>query len=172
MSEDTGASFLPGARRNFARDNVADAAEPKFAFFRLSFYLLSVLRPCAFGHQHKKTEIAGGITRSNSIRHFLKVEGNFGNQNDIRTTSQSTMKRDPARVTPHHFNDDGTFVAGRGRVKSIQRVHHGINGGIETECHRRRLEIVIDGFRNAHTIYPSLLQLECSGHRSVTADDN
>src|SRR5438477_3213043 len=110
MSEDTGASFLPGARRNFARDNVADAAEPKFAFFHFSFHLLSVFRSRPFGHDNKRAEIASGITRSNGLGNFLKVEGDFGNQNDIRTSSQSAMKRDPARVTPHHFNDDRTFV--------------------------------------------------------------
>ena len=57
-------------------------------------------------------------------------------------------------------------------MKPIQRIHHGIDGGIETECHCCCLQIVINSFRNTHAIDPSLLQLKRGGHRSITTDDD
>src|SRR5437763_4611950 len=96
MPKDTGASFFAGARRNFAGHDVAHSAEAKFPFFHFSFHLFSVLGPRAFGHDHKRAEISSGITRANSVRHFLEIERNFGDQDDIRTSSQSAVKGDPA----------------------------------------------------------------------------
>src|SRR5438105_6027818 len=102
MSKTTGASSLTGSRSNFPRHDVAHSTQAKFALLHFSFHLLAVLWPRAFGHDNQRAEIASGITRSNGIRHFFEIEGNFGDQNDIGTSSQSSMKRNPAGVTPHH----------------------------------------------------------------------
>ena len=55
---------------------------------------------------------------------------------------------------------------------SIQRVHHDINGRIETERDRRRFEIVVDRLRYADAVYTSLLQLLRSHQRAVAANND
>ena len=82
------------------------------------------------------------------------------------------MQCDPTRVTSHYFNHHDTLVAGRGRVQSIERVHHHGNGGIKSEGHGRRFQIVIDRFGNANAIDARFLQLQRRRHRSVSADDD
>src|SRR5438477_1006410 len=115
MPKYTRASFLASTRCNFAGDNVPHATEAKFAFLHLTFDLLSVFRPRAFGDDDKRAEVASGVSRANSIRHFFEIKRDFGNQNDVGASGQSSMKRDPSGVTSHDFNNDRTFVTGRSR---------------------------------------------------------
>ena len=56
--------------------------------------------------------------------------------------------------------------------KPVERIGHGGDRGIETESHRRRLEIVVDRFWNADAVDPSLLELQRGRHRAVAADDD
>ena len=60
----------------------------------------------------------------------------------------------------------------RGRVQAIERIHYFRDRGIETERHRRRLDVVVDRFRNADAIDARFLHLHCRRHRTITADDD
>src|SRR5438552_17100972 len=126
MSKDTRASFLTSTRCNFVRNDVPHATKAKFAFLHLALDLLSVFRPRAFGDDDKRAEVASGVSRANSTCYFFEIKRDFGNQNDVGAASQSAMKRDPASMTTHDFDDNRTFLTGCGCVTPLQRIHHGI----------------------------------------------
>src|SRR6476620_6582062 len=63
-------------------------------------------------------------------------------------------------------------MAIRRSVQTIQRIHHDINGRIETECGRRRFEIVVDSLRYADAVDAGLLQLLRSHQRAVPANND
>ncbi len=82
------------------------------------------------------------------------------------------MKRDPAGVASHYFNNHHALVAGRRCVQAIERVHHFRDRGIEAECHRRRFNVIVDCFWNTDAIDARFLHLHRRGHRAVAADDD
>ena len=75
-------------------------------------------------------------------------------------------------MASHDFDNHDALVAGRGRVQSIERVHHHRDRGIETEGHGGGFQIVVDRFGNADAIDPRFLQLQRRRHRAITADDD
>src|SRR4030095_386896 len=72
----------------------------------------------------------------------------------------------------HHFDDNDPPMAGRRSVQPVQRVHYYVDGRIETECGRRRFEIVVDRLRYPDAVYPGLLQLLRSHKRAVPANND
>ena len=131
-----------------------------------------MFRSRAFRSDNHSSEVTGRFTRIDHARDLVVIERDFGNQNDIGATGDAALQRDPPRVASHYFDDNDPPMAGRRSVQSIQRIHHDINGRIETERNRRRFEIVVDRLRYADAVDASLLQLLRSHQRSVAANDD
>ena len=81
-------------------------------------------------------------------------------------------KSDPAGVASHHFENHDAFMTGRGGMEPVERVHDRRDGGIETERHCRRLEVVVDCLGNADAIDAGVLELLRCRHRAVAPDDD
>ena len=60
-------------------------------------------------------------------------------------------------MTSHNFHHDGAFVTGGGSVQPIKRIHHRVDGGVKTESHRGRFQVIVDCLGNTDTVDPSLL---------------
>ena len=90
----------------------------------------------------------------------------------MRAARDPAVQRDPARVTAHDLQDHDPLVARRRGVQAIERVHHGGHGGIKTERHRGRGQVVVDRLRHADAVDAGLLQLQRRRHGTVTADDD
>src|SRR6266404_929378 len=172
MSEYAAAGLFASTFSNLLRNDLADAAETKFSAFHLTLDLLTVfwLRP--FVHDDERAKITPGIPFLYRCRDLVVVKRDFRNQNNIGATGNAAVQCDPAGVTSHHFYDHDTFVTcGRG-VQPVERVHHNVDRGIKSECHRSRFEIVIDRLGNADAIDARFLQLKRGDHRAVAADND
>ena len=114
-----------------------------------------MFRSRAFRSNNHSSKITGRFARIDHARDFFVIERDFRNQNDIGATGNTALQRDPSRVPSHHFNDNDPPMAGRRSVQPIQRVHHNINGRIETERGCRRFEIVVDRFGTPMQLMPA-----------------
>src|ERR1700726_4882279 len=133
MAEHAAARFFTGALCDFTRDNVADSAEAKFAPFDIAFDLLSISRSRSFRHYHQSAEITGGIPFFYRGSDFIVIKRDLGNKNHTGAPGDPAVKRDPAGVTPHRFNDHDAFVTCSGGVQTIERVHYHRAPGIKSE---------------------------------------
>src|SRR5437762_14206719 len=83
MAEHTTTRFLSRLFCDFACDNVADPAEPKFTAFDVAFDLLTVFGSRTFGNNHHSAKVTGCLARFDHAGDLLVVEWNFGNQENI-----------------------------------------------------------------------------------------
>jgi len=91
----------------------------------------------------------------NRRSNFVVIEWDFGNQNNIGAARNAAMKRDPPRVTTHHFDDHHPFVARCRGVQTIKRVHYFRDGRIEPERHRRRFDVLSIVFGTPMQLMPA-----------------
>src|SRR6202048_4526973 len=172
MSEHTGARFFAGAFGDFARDQVADSTQSKFTAFHVAFHLLSVFWFRTFGNDDRRTEMASRVALLDGVGNPVVIERDFRDQNYVGAAGDAAMQRDPSRVPAHHFHDHHALVTRGRRVQPVESIHHGCDGGVESEGHGCSFEIVVDRFRYADTINTGFLQLERSHHRAVAANDD
>jgi hypothetical protein len=102
--------------------------------------------------------------------HPLVIKRNFWNQNDIRTTSQPTMERNPARMTPHHLHDHHPLMTARGGVKPIKGIGNAGHRTVKSKGRRRRIKIVIDRLRHSNHGNSRLMQLLSGRQRSIASN--
>ena len=113
---------------DLSRHHVTDSTESKLASFDVAFHLLPVLGSGAFGNYYQCAMIAPRIPLIDHAGDFVVVERNLRNQNDVSATSESAMQGNPAGVAAHRFHHHDAFVARRGSMETIQRVHNDIHG--------------------------------------------
>ena len=73
------------------------------------------------------------------------------------------MQGNPTSIPPHHLKNHHTLVAFGSRVQTVQRIHHAVDGGIESKGHRGGLKIVVDRFGHPDHLNPILQQLQSGG---------
>src|ERR1051326_3762464 len=71
----------------------------------------------------------------------------------------------------HDLDNNDTSMTGRCSVQAVQRVHHDVNSGIETERSRCRFEVVVDSPRNTDAVDPGFLKLLRSHQRTIPSND-
>src|SRR5437870_5342473 len=101
MAEYTGAGFFAGALRNLACHHLGDAAETKCAALNVAFDLLTVLGSRAFGHDHNRAKVAGGMPRLDRGGDFFVIEWDLRDENDVGAAGDAAVQGDPARVASH-----------------------------------------------------------------------
>src|SRR5439155_1061840 len=114
----------------------------------------------------------GRLARLDYARDLVVIEWNFGNQNGVGAAGDTAVQCDPSGVAPHHFDNHDPPVTCRSGVHSIERIHHNIDSGIESERRCCRFEIVVDGLRDTDAIDAGLLQLLRRHHRPIAANDD
>src|SRR6267378_2097906 len=172
MAENTAARFLSSAFWNLAGHDFTDSAETKFAAFHITLYLFAVFWSRAFSDHNNCSQIASRLARLDHAGDLVEIEWNFRNQNNIRSSSNAAVQRDPAGMAAHYFDYHDSPVTRRRRMHPIECVHHDSDSRIESECCRSGLEIVVDGLGNADAIDASFLQLLCRDHRAIAADND
>ena len=126
----------------------------------------------AFCDHDNSSQITGRLARLDYARDLVVIEWNFGNQNDVGAAGDTAVQCDPSGVAPHHFDNHDPPVTCRSGVHSIERIHHNIDSGIESERRCCRFEIVVDGLRDTDAIDAGLLQLLRRHHRPIAANDD
>src|SRR6267143_4538321 len=172
MAKNAAARFLSSAFCNLACDDFTDSAETKFAAFHVTLYLFTVFWSRAFSDHNNCSQVTSHFARLHHAGDLVEIEWNFRNQNNIRSSSNAAVQRDPAGMAAHYFDHHDSPVA-RGRcMHPIERVHYDSDSRIESECSRSGLEIVVDGLGNADAIDASFLQLLRRDHGTIAADND
>src|ERR1700674_497885 len=110
MAEHACTRFFSSAFGDLVRDHVADSAQSKFAAFDIAFNLLAIFWARALGNNHQGAEAAGRFASFYRIRDFVVIERDLRNQDDVRATGDTSVKRDPSGVAPHYFDNHHSFV--------------------------------------------------------------
>jgi hypothetical protein len=152
MTQHAAACLFPGTFCNFARDDFANPTKPELARLNVALHLFAMFRSCAFRNHHDRSQTTSSLARLNYPSNLVVIEWDFRNQNDIGAACDAAMQRDPTGMASHHFDYHHSPVAGRGSVQSVERIHHHINGRIESERYRRRFKVVVDRFGDTDAI--------------------
>src|SRR6266516_8142974 len=172
MAENAAARFFSSAFCNLARHDFPDSAETKFAAFHVALYLFAVFWSRAFSDHNNCSQIASRLARLDHAGDLVEIEWDFRNQNNIRSSSNAAVQRNPAGMAAHYFDHHDSPVTGRRCMNPIECVHYDSDSRIESECCRSGLEIVVDGLGDADAIDDSFLQLLRRDHRTITADND
>src|SRR5439155_5319294 len=172
MAENTAARFFSSAFCNLACDDFTDSAETKFAAFHVTLYLFAVFWSRAFSDHNNCSQIASRLARLDHAGHLVEIEWDFRNQNNVCSSGDAAVQRDPAGMATHYFDHHDSPVTGCRSMHPIERVHYDSDSRVESECCRSGLEVVVDGFGNPDAIDASLLQLLRRDHRTIAADND
>src|SRR4029453_1460892 len=172
MAENAAAGFFSSAFCNLVCDDFPDSAETEFSAFHVTLYLFAVFWSRAFTDHNNCSQITSRLARLNHAGDLVEIERNFRNQNNVRSSSDAAVQRDPAGMAAHYFDHHDSPVTGRRCMHSIECIHYDSDSRIESECCRSGLEIVVDGLGYADAIDPSFLQLLRRDHRTIAADND
>ena len=114
----------------------------------------------------------GSVTALDHLGNFFEMKGDFRDQDDVGSTCNASPKCNPSRMPSHDLNDNHPLVTSRRGMETIQRIRHARDGGIEAECHRRRLQIVVDGLGHTNHRETRAVELKRRAHGAITADCN
>src|SRR5437016_12768359 len=130
MAEHTAARLLAGALRDFARHDFANPTKPKLACLYVALHLFAMFPSCAFRDHDDRSQTTSNLPRLNHAGDLVVIEPDFGNQTDISSTGDASMKRAPARMPFHHFHDHHSSVTGGGSVVPVYGIDAALNSGI------------------------------------------
>src|SRR5438067_410373 len=172
MPKHAGAGFFSGPLRDLTSNDVANAAQLKFPALDIALDLLTVLRSGTLSDDDERIKTPRSVAFLYRSGNLVVIERDLRNQNNVRAAGDAAVESDPARVPAHYFDDHHAFVTCGGGVQSVEGVHHFRHGGVETECHCRCFDVVVDRFRDADAIDAGLLHLHRGRHRTVPADND
>ena len=84
---------------------------------------------------------------------LFDVERVFGEQDDVGAAGEAGVRRDPARVTPHHLDDHHAVVTLRRGVQPVDRVGCDLHCGVEPEREVGGRQVVVDRLRHADHLH-------------------
>src|SRR5437763_5487067 len=147
MSEHAGSRFLSRSLRDFMRNHIPNSSQSKFAAFDIALNLLAIFWPRAFGDDNERAESSRRFPLFYRLSNFVVIKRDLRNQNDVRAARDAAVKRDPASVASHNFDNHYPFVARRRPVQPVEPLHNFGAGRIESEGHLRRLHLGLAAFR-------------------------
>ena len=116
--------------------------------------------------------VSTALAIEDGFGYFFVSKGDFRYQDDVGAPGNAAVEGDPAGMTTHDLEDHDAFMAVGGGVQAVESVHHRGDGGVESEGHGGRLEIVVNGLGHADHWHSFLLDLEGGGEGTITSDDN
>src|SRR5512146_2271295 len=148
MTEHERARLLPRALLDRQSQLLADAPEP--AVLGIEVLLGAASRPRPFGDHHDAEMTPTPFALADLLFHPYQIEGDFRNQDHVRTAGDPGVQRDEPRVAPHYLNHHYTLVAFRRRVHLVDCVGSGGDGGIESERRDGAADVIVDRLRYAN----------------------
>ena len=103
---------------------------------------------------------------------MVKVERNFGKQDDVTTAGNSGGQRNPSSIAAHDFTHHHAVMTVRSGLQFVECFGGGVDGGQESEGDLCTNNIVVDGLRNANDVHAALHQRSSACHGAITADDD
>ena len=99
-----------------------------------------------FAGNHQSVRLARLATALQHRAHLFDVDFFLGNQHVIGGGGDARETGNPACMPAHGLDDHDPAVRFGGRADAVDRFHHDVDGGVETEGEVGAVEIVVDGF--------------------------
>ena len=103
---------------------------------------------------------------------LIDIVRNLRKQDDIRTAGNSGMKCQPANFVSHNFNQKYTVVGCCCGVDAVDRIRCDVNSTLETECHIRSINIIVDRLWQMDDIQSFFTQQVCCLLCSISPKDH
>ncbi len=100
----------------------------------------------------------------------LRTVRDLRNEDDVGSSGDARVERDPAGVAPHHLQDHDPAVAFRRRVQPVDGVGGHGHCGVEAEGVVGGGQIVVDRLRHGHHGDPHVAETLGNPQRPVAAD--
>ena len=122
------------------------------AFFR------DLLRDRALGDRQDRELLAALVALLDGRADAVKVVGDLGEQDDVRTRGDTGGERQPADLVAHDFDDEDAAVGGGCRVDLVDGGRRDVDRALVTECEVRAPDIVVDRLRKVDDVEPFLAE--------------
>ncbi len=126
----------------------------------------------AFGNDDKAEALAAKFTGTHRVANGFEFEGQFGDQDDVRASTNAGMKRNPAGVATHDLNEHDAMMTFRGGVKAVDGLSGDDQCGVEAKSDFGGVEMVVDGFGNADDVDALVEEIARNVLRAVATGDN
>ena len=103
---------------------------------------------------------------------LVQVVRDLGYEDDVGSSCDAGVERDPPGIAPHDLHDDHPMVSLRRGVKSIDRVGCEAHCRVESERARRLGDVVVDRLWDADDWNSAFAELVGDRQRSVPANDD
>src|SRR5580692_7702524 len=120
-------------------------------------------------HDNGKT-LPEGFAKGYVVTDSLNGEWNLGNQDDVGSSGNPSLQRDPACVPSHDFDHHDAMVRLGRSVDFVDGVGCGHERSIETECDLGGGKVVVDGLGYAYDIHALLEKVESNLLGAVSAN--
>src|SRR5262249_32436924 len=131
---------------------------------------LAALLEGAFGDNDDTEMFTQAFTHDNRLDDLCRIVRNLGDQNDIRSSCNSRVHRNPPGMPPHDLDDHHPAMTLSCCVQFIQCVASCIHGRVKTKCKDGAPDIVINRLRNTNNRNALFVKSFCDGKCSVAAD--
>src|SRR3954454_3101735 len=174
VAEDRHPRLVAGALLDLALERDRDAAEPlvaegvlRAAELRLD---LAVLRHRALRDDDDRERPPVLVAVADAVADLLDVERPLRDEDHVGAAGDAGIAGDPARVPPHHLDDDHAVVRLRRGVQAVDRIGGDLHGGLEAEGEVGAGEIVVDRLRDPDDVDAVVGQAPRDAERVLAAD--
>jgi hypothetical protein len=162
-----------GALLDLGGHPVADATQAhvpeRVDVTRHQGHVAPLTRHRALGHDDDR-RVLRLEARRDQVADLLDVERHLGDQDDVRAAGHPGVQRDPARVPPHHLDDQRAVVRLGGGVQAVDRLAGDVDRGVEAEGEVGAGQVVVDRLRYADDIDAEVGQPGRHAERVLAAD--
>src|SRR5207253_2419153 len=88
----------------------------------------------AFGDHDDAEVLAAAAALLQVGTHLVHRGRHFGDQDHVRPSGQPAHERHPAGLAAHDLYHQHAMVSAGGGVQLVQRLAHGVDGGVETDA--------------------------------------
>ena len=124
----------------------------------------------SLGDDHDREAAPALVAAAQARADLLYVERALRDEDRVGASSQSCVRRDPARMAAHHLDDHHSIVRLRCRMQPVDRVGDDLHGRLEAKRDIGPSEVVVDRLRHADDRNPLTLQAQGHAERVLAAD--
>ena len=99
------------------------------------------------------------FAHQNAVSNLDGIVGDLRNQDDVRTTGDAGLKRNPSSVSAHDFHNEDAPVAFRSRMKLVERITRSVYSRVETKRNDCSVQVVVDRFGNSDDRDPFVIEI-------------
>src|SRR5579884_4412615 len=150
MAENGDPDIHLGAVTDFLSDFISNSSQAQrvaaFGTFEDRHLSAEWFGPLGDDHNRKATSLL--VAGQDLLADQIGLERDLRDQDDMGSSRNPRVQRDPADIAPHHFDHDHPMMAFGGGMKLVERFAGGVDRGLKSKGHIGGRNIIIDGLWN------------------------